>query len=136
MLCQSECTCLHQTVNMVVFFTKNNENTYPKGRALMQMNGAVPQAKRGNCVVQKWADWEYLMNCISFVTLHLACFVEHSSLYFIPRWVVFCLILTMRLIAFCYFYNGVYLMTTQLIHCKKNNILKVSYTASFHINVV
>ena len=29
-LCQSECTCLHKTVNMVVFFVKSNENTYPK----------------------------------------------------------------------------------------------------------
>ena len=24
--------CLHKTVNMVVFFVKGNENTYPKGR--------------------------------------------------------------------------------------------------------
>ena len=30
-LCQSECACLHKTVNMVVFFVKSNENTYPKG---------------------------------------------------------------------------------------------------------
>ena len=29
--CQSECACLHKTVNMVVFFFQNNENTYPKG---------------------------------------------------------------------------------------------------------
>ena len=29
--CQSECACLHKTVNMVVFFVKSNENTYPKG---------------------------------------------------------------------------------------------------------
>ena len=29
-LCQSECTCLHKTVNMVVFFVKSNANTYPK----------------------------------------------------------------------------------------------------------
>ena len=42
-LCQSECTFSHQIVNMVVFFTKNNENTHPKGRALMQMYGVVPQ---------------------------------------------------------------------------------------------
>ena len=32
---QSECACLHKTVNMVVLFVKSNENTYPKGRALM-----------------------------------------------------------------------------------------------------
>jgi len=48
MLCQSECACSHQTVNMVVFFTKNNKNTYPKGRALMQMYRVVAQTKRGN----------------------------------------------------------------------------------------
>jgi len=34
---------------MVVFFTKiNNENTYPKGRVLMQMYRVVPQTKRRN----------------------------------------------------------------------------------------
>jgi len=27
---------------MVVFLTENNENTYPKGRALMQMYRVVP----------------------------------------------------------------------------------------------
>ena len=32
-LCQSECACLYETVNIVVFFVKSNENTYPKGRA-------------------------------------------------------------------------------------------------------
>ena len=25
-LCQSECPCLHKTVNMLVFFAKSNEN--------------------------------------------------------------------------------------------------------------
>jgi len=35
-LCQSECACLHKTVNMAVFFVKSNENTYPKGRANVQ----------------------------------------------------------------------------------------------------
>ena len=47
-LCQSECACLYQTVIVVVIFTKNIENTYPKGRALMQMYRVVPQTKRGN----------------------------------------------------------------------------------------
>ena len=47
-LCQSECACLHKTVIMVVFFVKSNENTFPKGRALMQMYRVVPQTKRGN----------------------------------------------------------------------------------------
>jgi len=47
-LCQSECPCLHQTVNIVVVFAKSNENTYPKGRALMQMYRVVPITKSGN----------------------------------------------------------------------------------------
>ena len=44
---QSECACLHKTVNIVVFFVRRNENTYPKGRA--ELNRVVPQTKRGNC---------------------------------------------------------------------------------------
>ena len=48
-LCQSECACLLKTVSMVVLFVKSNENTYPKGRALMQMYRVVPITKRGNC---------------------------------------------------------------------------------------
>ena len=47
-ICQSECACLHKTVNMVVFcFVKSNENTYPNERALMQMYRVVPITKRG-----------------------------------------------------------------------------------------
>ena len=42
-----KCTCLHKTVNMVVFFVKSNENTYPKGRALMSLY-VVSITKRGN----------------------------------------------------------------------------------------
>ena len=30
------------------FLFKNNENTYPKGRALMKLYRVVPQTKRGN----------------------------------------------------------------------------------------
>jgi len=37
---------------MVVFFPKNNENTYPKGRALMQMYRVVIQTKRGNLILE------------------------------------------------------------------------------------
>ena len=37
-LFQSECTCLHKTVNMLGFFVKSNENTYPKGRAVTHAN--------------------------------------------------------------------------------------------------
>ena len=50
-LCQSESECLHQTVNMVVFFTNNNDNTFPKGRALMQNYRIVPKTKREWCQV-------------------------------------------------------------------------------------
>ena len=46
--CQSEWACLHKTVNMVVFFVKSNENTYPTGRALMQMYIVVSIMKREN----------------------------------------------------------------------------------------
>ena len=38
----------HQSVNMELFFSKTNENTYPKGKAFMQFYRVVPQAKRGN----------------------------------------------------------------------------------------
>ena len=48
-LCQSEYTCLHKTVKMAVSFVKSNENTYPKGRALMQMYRVIPITKRANC---------------------------------------------------------------------------------------
>ena len=45
-LCQSESVCLHKTVNMVDFLVKSNENTYPKGRALLQMYRVVPLSKK------------------------------------------------------------------------------------------
>ena len=44
-LCQSECTCLHKTVNMVVFFVKSNENTYSckcTKLSLLRKEGIVP----------------------------------------------------------------------------------------------
>ena len=47
-LCQSEFACLHKAANTVVVFVKSNENTYQKGRALMQMYRVVPQTKGGN----------------------------------------------------------------------------------------
>ena len=40
----------HTIVNVVVFFVKSDENTYPKGRALIQMYRVVAITKRGNCV--------------------------------------------------------------------------------------
>ena len=51
MLFQSECACLHKTVNIVVFFVKSNENTYPKGRALIQMYRVIPITKHGNMTI-------------------------------------------------------------------------------------
>ena len=50
-ICQSVCACLHKTVNIVVFFVRSNENTYPKGRAHMQMYRVVPVKKRKNMLV-------------------------------------------------------------------------------------
>jgi len=50
LICQSECTCLHQRVNVVVIFSKKYENTYPKGRALMQMYRVVPQTNEAEKV--------------------------------------------------------------------------------------
>jgi len=42
---------------MVVFFVKSNENTYPKGRALMQIYRVVPITKRGNSVISDHVRW-------------------------------------------------------------------------------
>ena len=50
-LCQSECACLHKTVNMVVFSVKSNENTYQKGRALAHMYRVVSITKNGNSLI-------------------------------------------------------------------------------------
>ena len=44
---QSESTCLHQTVNMVVFSFKIDKNTYPKQRAFMQIYKGISQTKKG-----------------------------------------------------------------------------------------
>ena len=48
MRCQSECACLHKTINMVVFFVKSNENTFHKRESTHSMYGIVPMMKRGN----------------------------------------------------------------------------------------
>ena len=42
----SVCACLHKTVNRFLF--NDNENTYPKGRALMHIYRVVPHTKGGN----------------------------------------------------------------------------------------
>jgi len=47
----SECACLHKTVNIVVFYVNSNENTNPKGKALMQIYRVVPQMKKESKVL-------------------------------------------------------------------------------------
>ena len=55
------------------FLFKNNENTYPKGRALMQMYKVVPQTKRGNMKNNMLLPREALHN-------HLPCVYCGSTL--------------------------------------------------------
>ena len=47
-LWQSDCACLHQTVNMAVFFVKVMKIPTQKGTTLLQMYRVVPQTKIGN----------------------------------------------------------------------------------------
>ena len=81
---------LHKTVKMVVFFVKNNENTYPKERALMQIYRVVCQMNRENlinmsCLIdtQPHSDtsifrsitcYSYLIDKLSVWYLYLAVF--------------------------------------------------------------
>ena len=65
-LCQSECACLQKTVNMVVFFTKTIANTYPKGRALMQMYRVVPEMKR-----RIWIKKQMELLCTEGLRIHI-----------------------------------------------------------------
>ena len=58
---QSECACLHKTVNMVVFFVKSNEKTDRKGRALTQMYRVVPITKRENYKFATFTCQPYVM---------------------------------------------------------------------------
>jgi len=44
------------TVNMTISFVKSNENTYPKGRALMQSYIVVHLTKIGNRVLVDYID--------------------------------------------------------------------------------
>jgi len=69
---QSE--CLHKTVNMVVSLLKLMKNTYPKGRALMQMYIVVPITKRGN-----WFGCWCLSSYAYHSSLQLPCFWRQSS---------------------------------------------------------
>ena len=49
-VCQSECTCLHKTVNMVVFFTKKITKYLPK----RESNHANVQSCRSNEISLGW----------------------------------------------------------------------------------
>ena len=60
-LCQSECACLHQTVIMVVFFVKSNENNHRKGRVLMQML---------SCPLNKQRELSDRLNCFNYSPLN------------------------------------------------------------------
>ena len=50
MLYQSECACLHQTVNMVVFFVKSNENTTQKGEHSCKCTKLSLNRKEGDLI--------------------------------------------------------------------------------------
>jgi len=47
-LWQSDCACLHQTLNLAVFFVKVMKIPTQKGTTLLQMYRVVPQTKIGN----------------------------------------------------------------------------------------
>jgi len=40
-----------QNAHGCYLYQKNTENTYPKGRALMQIYRVVPQTKKGECTI-------------------------------------------------------------------------------------
>jgi len=81
MLSQSECACLHKTVNTLVFCVKSNENIYPKGRALMQMYRVVPISKEGIStvliahLVTKCSGWSVSI-CFSVFACVNNCFIK------------------------------------------------------------
>jgi len=78
--CQSECTRLHKTVNMVVLFVTNTENTYPKGRALMQMYRVVPKTKRENS--QQQYMYYNLNSSLNLYNNMIKTLSSHRSLYY------------------------------------------------------
>jgi len=51
---------------MVVFFVNSNENTYPKGRALMQMYRVVPITKRENSTWNHFTNYLRVVNAKRF----------------------------------------------------------------------
>jgi len=54
-LCQSECACLHKTVNMEVFFVKSNEIPNQKGEQIHANVLSRPYNKKKDCVKDKGA---------------------------------------------------------------------------------
>jgi len=60
---------------MVVFLVKINKNTYPKGRALVQIYRVVPITKRGN-----WQLSCFLCRCQCAVNWHgIRCSESHDD---------------------------------------------------------
>jgi len=62
---------LHQTVNIVVFFSKYDGNTYQKGRAILQMYRVVPQTKRENIGPVKISSLNAKHFCSNCYSIHL-----------------------------------------------------------------
>ena len=70
---------------MVVFIVKSNENTYLKGRALMQMYRVVPITKRGNSE-SRWTK-SHVINTHTGVLIgpNILCWYTIGQ-FTIPRW--------------------------------------------------
>ena len=47
----SECACLHQTVNIVAFFTTYNENTYPKKESTHANGHSCPLNEKKELII-------------------------------------------------------------------------------------
>ena len=84
-LCQSECACLHKSVNMVVFFVKSTENTYPKGRALIKDVQSCPYNEKRELRVSLFKPTcykDHLLTVLRVVQLgefYFRLFVEQST---------------------------------------------------------
>ena len=67
-LCQSDCTCLHKTVNMAVWFVKSNENTYPKRESVC--------ANVQSCPINEKRELVTIIVFISFLILFYVTFQD------------------------------------------------------------
>jgi len=76
-LCQSECACLHKTVNMVVFLVTSNENTYQKGGAIVQMYRVVSITKRGNTATK--TTYCLFVTFIESYGLSVNCYIRQTA---------------------------------------------------------